>query len=478
MSLEERLRQALSEAATDPGVKQEWDAFIRTARRDRARHRLKIAAVSGAIGATVALGVTFGNDLLDQSLPRPAEQRQDQREEAIEEEFQKAEDRALDTEKLVEGPLIAPGPGVARGAGRQDGGVIASEDAVRGQASNPENERIERASATCSGKPATIVGTPDDDVLRGTTGTDVISALGGNDTIRGGDGVDYICSGNDIDHVYGDGGRDSLVGGAGDDYLDGGAGLDFVHFPNAVPHVNVDLSEGTAEGEGTDVVVRVEGAEGTESDDNFIGTDGVDIFVGRGGPDTVNAYGGADIFFPGPGDDAFGGFGGIDTVNFTAPGGVKVDLSRERATGEGVDFISSVENVTGTSGDDVISGDEKPNGFHGGGGDDTMSGGIGADLLIGDAGNDMIDGGPYEDSLDGGAGNDTCTNGERTRRCETTGPLGAAALLSLLALTLRARCVRSSVRYVHHRRVTRTRLVNELVPLQLLAGTNSAQGGH
>jgi Ca2+-binding RTX toxin-like protein len=41
------------------------------------------------------------------------------------------------------------------------------------------------AGESCSGLPATKVGTQGDDVLRGTTGNDVIVGLGGNDEIRG-----------------------------------------------------------------------------------------------------------------------------------------------------------------------------------------------------------------------------------------------------------------------------------------------------
>src|SRR4051812_15572614 len=47
----------------------------------------------------------------------------------------------------------------------------------------------------CRGVPATIVGTPGDDVIQGTSGDDVIVAGAGNDFISGNGGDDLICGG-------------------------------------------------------------------------------------------------------------------------------------------------------------------------------------------------------------------------------------------------------------------------------------------
>jgi hypothetical protein len=104
---------------------------------------------------------------------------------------------------------------------------------------------------TCDGRPATIVGTPGDDVLIGTAGRDVIVGLAGADVIRAGAGGDIICAGpgrdrvlggkgadqiwggddgdklfgdTGSDRIFGDRGNDLLVGGNGDDVLDGGRG--------------------------------------------------------------------------------------------------------------------------------------------------------------------------------------------------------------------------------------------------------------
>jgi predicted extracellular nuclease len=88
---------------------------------------------------------------------------------------------------------------------------------------------------TCNGLPATIIGTPGDDDIRGTNGPDVILGRGGDDRIRGGRGDDVICGNqgddeingqNEADIILGGRGDDVLIGAARDDFLDGGPGFD------------------------------------------------------------------------------------------------------------------------------------------------------------------------------------------------------------------------------------------------------------
>jgi Ca2+-binding RTX toxin-like protein len=112
------------------------------------------------------------------------------------------------------------------------------------------------AAPQCFGQPATIVGTPGDDVIRGTAGADVIVARGGDDVIHGLSGNDRICAGpgddvvragvggdwvsggpgNDLlggywgdDKLFGMAGDDKVLGHDGDDRLDGGPGTDRCH---------------------------------------------------------------------------------------------------------------------------------------------------------------------------------------------------------------------------------------------------------
>ena len=90
-------------------------------------------------------------------------------------------------------------------------------------------------NAICGGLPATIGGTPGDDVVFGTAGNDVIAPGGGNDIVRGLGGDDVICGGDGDDklkggagkdRLFGEAGRDKLRGGTEKDYCNGGSGTD------------------------------------------------------------------------------------------------------------------------------------------------------------------------------------------------------------------------------------------------------------
>ena len=67
----------------------------------------------------------------------------------------------------------------------------------------------------------------------------------------------------------------------------------------------------------------------------------------------------------------------------------------------------TIENATGGSGDDTITGNQVGNVLQGGAGNDSLSGLGGSDTLQGDAGNDYLNGGGGSDDLNGGAGDDT-----------------------------------------------------------------------
>jgi hypothetical protein len=84
------------------------------------------------------------------------------------------------------------------------------------------------AKAMCNGVPATIVGTPKNDLIRGTAGRDVIVARAGADNIRGRGGNDLICAGRGNDVVKGGDGRDVIFGYYGRDKLKGGNGFDIL----------------------------------------------------------------------------------------------------------------------------------------------------------------------------------------------------------------------------------------------------------
>ncbi|MBE9182013.1 PQQ-dependent sugar dehydrogenase [Oculatella sp. LEGE 06141] len=75
-------------------------------------------------------------------------------------------------------------------------------------------------------RPASLTGTPDNDIITGTSGNNRLAGLGGNDTLIGRGGNDRLVGGNGADRLVGNGGQDILTGGNGSDILSGGLGRD------------------------------------------------------------------------------------------------------------------------------------------------------------------------------------------------------------------------------------------------------------
>ena len=179
-------------------------------------------------------------------------------------------------------------------------------------------------------------------VITGGSGDDVLTGGAGDDTLNGGAGDDTLNGG---------GGNDTLNGGAGDDILDGGTNR-FVYpyypqasfdYSSAVADLNLDLSDTTY----------------WKQDSNGNWTQ-----AGATGADYQRLQ--ADISAAGDGSD-------IET-----------------------DYFKNIGNfdLTGGSGDDVLTGNNRNDVINGGAGDDTLAGGNNN----GDDGNDVLDGGAGDDT--------------------------------------------------------------------------------
>jgi len=322
------------------------------------------------------------------------------------------------------------------------------------------------ASTRCLGLPASIIGTPGDDRIEGTQGDDVIAAGGGDDHIDARRGDDVVCAGAGADEVHGglgadvlhgergkdelagEGDADDLVGGRGVDLLVGGdgadalfgvsgadilrAGADFdgplmgggdddivdggtdggtASFLFASRGVTVDLSMGTATGDGQDSLFGVGSVVGSRFGDLIIGTEGGNQLEGEDGDDALLGLGGDDLLVGGAGDDGLeGGEGSGDAAGFrTARGSVDVDLTAGTASGQGADTVVGVEDVTGSAFGDLLYGDAAANDLIGWDGDDQIAGLAGDDFLLGERGNDALDGGDGTDTCD--AGGSGCEGG-------------------------------------------------------------------
>lgn len=136
------------------------------------------------------------------------------------------------------------------------------------------------------------------------------------------------------------------------------------------------------------------------------GTSGVDVMCGLGGNDTISGAGGADKICGGSGDDTLNGGQGNDLID-GENGADLIDGDEDTDTAVFIfaiqatladgadgstnngDTLRDIENLSGSSGDDILTGNS------------------GANTLLGQAGNDILRGMGGADPLDGGNGTDT-----------------------------------------------------------------------
>lgn len=113
------------------------------------------------------------------------------------------------------------------------------------------------------------------------------------------------------------------------------------------------------------------------------------VIRGGVGDDELIAGDGDDTFHPGTGDDIVEGGGGTDRLTYQErdlmePRAVRVDLQTGVAgalAGGERDILNGIEDVVGTTDDDVFLGDARDNTFIGYGGYDRVDGGPGNDLF-------------------------------------------------------------------------------------------------
>ncbi|WP_076703420.1 calcium-binding protein [Salipiger abyssi] len=233
----------------------------------------------------------------------------------------------------------------------------------------------------------------------------------------------------------------------------------------------VDLVQGTATGEGTDILSNVENVDGSDQADLFIGSSAINVFSG---------FGGADTFISGAGSDVLSGRQGGDRYEFRAGDGS--DVVNDLGDGTGTDRVVfhdyTADNATivrqnpaneaililfGDTGDMVVlantlnaghsgaieqiewadgsvwnhadliaaigqhgeveeppvssgglneTGDSGSNLMEGTSYADSLSGLRGSDTLIGLEGNDTLRGGDGSDTVNGGTGDDVLFGGD------------------------------------------------------------------
>lgn len=198
-----------------------------------------------------------------------------------------------------------------------------------------------------------ITGRAQADVINGAEGHDILRGMAGNDVLNGGAG------------------DDTLIGGAGADTLNGGTGTNTASYAGAAQGVKVYLDTATqaanALGDASgDTLVNITNLTGSDHDDTLGADANANVLIGGAGNDTVSYEG--------------------TTAGLTASlANVAINLGA--ASG---DTYTSIENLTGGSGNDNLYGDANNNILTGGAGNDTLFGGGGVDTFIGGADTDTV----------------------------------------------------------------------------------------
>jgi len=287
---------------------------------------------------------------------------------------------------------------------------------------------------TGSGSADTLTASASGSVLRGNGGNDTLIGGAGVDTLDGGTGNNIASYANsasgvtvnlqlagaqvstgdasgdtltNIQHITGssfadtltaaatgsalrgNGGNDIFFAGAGADTFDGGAGLDIVSYAASTAGVTVDLRSGGAQT-----------SAGHASGDRFTGIENItgsayaDTLTAAATGGTLNGGGGDDTLVGGAGVDTLDGEGGINTASYAnSTLGVSVDLrlatAQVSAGNASGDILTNIQNLTGSSYDDILTG---------GASAAVLRGSTGNDTLVSGAGNDVLDGGADMDT--------------------------------------------------------------------------------
>jgi Ca2+-binding RTX toxin-like protein len=173
-----------------------------------------------------------------------------------------------------------------------------------------------------------------------------------------------------------------VLGGAGVDTISVGGGGINLNATEASGDIDVVLANAP--------VIELDGGTG---DDQLSAAGGQGTGAATGGL-TLHGDDGADTLIEGTGSDQVDGGAGTDTLDFR--GSTQVDIASmatgiATVNGTSTTMFSSIENVTGSPGDDHIVGDGTAN---------VLAGSAGADVIEGAGGDDVLSGGPGTDTVD------------------------------------------------------------------------------
>jgi Ca2+-binding RTX toxin-like protein len=218
---------------------------------------------------------------------------------------------------------------------------------------------------------ATIIGSDTNNFISSDGGNDWLKGEGGNDWLFGNSGDDLLEGGAGNDELDGWQGNDTMIGGPGDD----------VYNVESTGDVVTEYAN-----EGTDTV-KVRRSSYTLLD-NFENAD----LRYYSGSISVTGNSANNLFIMGTGAQSVSGGAGSDTVSYAHAGAaVTVDLLTWTYGGEAADdYMTSIENLTGSAYDDVLRALGTQSIIDGGPGADTMEGRNGGDIYYVDNAGDIV----------------------------------------------------------------------------------------
>ena len=245
------------------------------------------------------------------------------------------------------------------------------------------------------GGSSSVFGYVDNVVIARDTGIDNFVGGSANDQIIGNPLANRLEGREGDDKLWGKDGNDILIGGSGTDRLQGGEGADVFLFQaaggNGLDTV-VDFELGID-------IIRIEPGNLDFGPDDvwYVNTDNGDLRVvmdtnSNGQRDDEDEYITLSGISAGFDDDDIDFVGSTDTQP-------EPDRPPEPTP-------DSVNEITGTAGNDKLNGTAGNDTINAGRGEDRLWGDDGDDKLYGDEGNDVLEGGAGADTLDGGIGDD------------------------------------------------------------------------
>jgi Ca2+-binding RTX toxin-like protein len=241
----------------------------------------------------------------------------------------------------------------------------------------------------------------------------------GTDTLVG---IENLVGSQFNDTLTGDGNDNVIEGGNGSDTLVGGGGTDTASYAGATTGVTVSLGlQGAIQntvGAGSDNLSGFENLRGSAFNDSLTGDAGANLISGGAGNDTLSpgttTVGISDVLDGGDGSDTASFAFSAPDISATLYAGAD-GVAVTQGNGFQIATLRNIENLTGGSGNDILTGDSNANVIEGGLGNDFLDGGDGIDTVSFTGSTAATVNLAITTAQNTGFGNDTITNFENVR---------------------------------------------------------------